>query len=167
MSGGGVQGVNILRSCPSSVKSYVKFCNQSKKNVSIEWIDNHGHHKCFCHELKPEKCFSVVTFVGHPWIAYESHFRHQMVFNQNRKLIYFPAASPEDSESPVQIVANVLTPLHSLTDLCLQVVHMTLLSRSAIGSLQLPMLLEKKLQNLFENQENKDIPIRLTAESQL
>ena len=156
---------NVLRSLPSRQVAFVKFCNQSKHEVSIEWIDFKGHHKPYNSRLMPGEEVSVETRVGHPWMAYERHFRHPMIFSSNRSMIYFPTRSRMISRRASQAVVNILTPMLSLEKLCLQTLHKSLPNESALEKLDLPNMFKKKLMKLFFRQNPKNInsPIRLMA----
>ncbi|CAK8696714.1 unnamed protein product [Clavelina lepadiformis] len=154
--------INILRSCPSNNVAYVKFMNVSIHTVSLEWIDFQGHHKKVAKLLRPQEQLSIKTYVGHPWVAYESKYRHAMAFSTDKAFVYFPVASVLNSGVPTQSHIKIITPMHTLERLCLQVLHKyAQIDESVIMHLDIPHHLQQKLQKLFFNQRNTDILIRM------
>ena len=152
---------NILRSCRSNQIAFVKFYNASKYEISIEWIDFHGHHKAYHAKCKPGELFPVKTYVGHPWLAYESKYRYLMKFSPGNLSVYFPKGSQMINGMPTQDVVTVLTPLSNLEKLCLQTVHKNLTDIKDINQLNVPKIIKQKLKELFDSQYNPNTPIRM------
>lgn len=156
--------METLRSCASHQVSFVKFQNHSKYKVSIEWIDFRGDHQPYLKDCKPGNEFSVKTYVGHPWVAYETHFRYPMMFSSNRSMVFFPVASKMISGMPTQSLVKILTPLLSLEKLCLQVIHKHLFNDSELNNLNLPRSLQKQLEYLIKQKsELNNLPIKIQA----
>jgi len=152
---------NILRSCKSRQISFVKFCNQSEQDVSIDWIDFDGRHQCYIANSKPGWQVPIKTFVGHPWMAYECRFRHSKVFSPGRDYVYFPKPSKMVNGLPTQYVINILTPMCSLEKLCLQTLHKYLNNKELVDELNLPKLMKEQLRKMFYLQEHPHLPVKI------
>ena len=151
----------ILRSSNSRQISFVKFCNLSQHNVSIDWIDFNGRHQCYVSGSKPGWQIPIKTFVGHPWVAYEEDFRHSKVFSPDRNSVFFPKPSKMVNGLPTQYEVNILTPMCSLEKLCLQTLHKHIQEQSMVDELILPNFMKERLKKLFYFQEHPNLPLRM------
>lgn len=150
---------NILKSCRSSVISFVKFTNCTSQRVRLEWVNFTGGRVCYCKELKPGDHFSVKTYVGHPWVACESKYKHPLCFDTERETIYFPVASDFSADMPSQAKVDIFTPHKRLSTTCLHVIHRHLSQRGAINQLEISRNFVMQLESLFDAQENRNTPI--------
>ena len=154
-------GDNVLRSCKSRQISFVKFCNMSTNAIAIDWIDFNGRHQCYIANMKPGHEIPVKTFVGHPWMAYEYHFRHVMAFSPARHIVFFPEPSKMVNGMPTHHIVNVLSPMCSLEKLCLRLIHKHLKNKTVIDALDIPPSFKKRLHKLFYLQENPQLPVQI------
>uniref|UniRef100_H2XQ20 SOCS box domain-containing protein n=1 Tax=Ciona intestinalis TaxID=7719 RepID=H2XQ20_CIOIN len=152
---------DVLKSCRSNQVSYVKFCNKTGTYISLEWIDFRGHHIKYIERLKPDHEFAVQTFVGHPWMAFDSKYRYRMGFSKERTFVYFPIGSFMDGYTPSQTSVVVYQLERTLKQLCLQVIHKHLKNITSVNHLPIPQPLKVNIRRLFFNQADHDLPIRL------
>ena len=154
-----------LASVPSNEVSYVRFFNLSKKSVSLEWIDFHGHHQIYYSNLKPNEAIDVKTYVGHPFVVYETNYRHQLCFSNNVEkqfMVFFPTSSIMQTRTGSVYVSrrvNIVSPLHKLEELCLCKLHKLIKDEVCVDSLLLPIFLKDQIKLKFYHQKNPDTPI--------
>ena len=154
---------NFLRSCNSRQPSFVKFCNKTMHDVSIEWIDFKGRHQTYAANCRPGEELSVRTFVGHPWMVYENKYRYSLTFTSERLTIFFPKPSAVISGRFVQTSVDILTPMCSLEKLSLQVLHKHLDNQSSVDEMLVPLIFKKRLKSLFFAQQNSQLPVKMIA----
>ena len=151
----------ILHSVNSWEKCLVNFVNYTPHNISLEWLDFQGNHVRYADSLMSLDSIKIQTYVGHPWVVYEEHFRHEQSLTLERSNVYFPGppSSAMDLQNGTFVDVPIFTPLKSLEKLCLELIHKKLHSEMDLEKLSIHPLFIKKVNHLFYNQKNINIKI--------
>jgi len=77
------QGENQLRSVDYNIRTTMKFKNYSKGTKLIYWI-NYGGARVLYSTLKPNRIYTVNTFVTHPWVVTSASGKCFAIYLPNR-----------------------------------------------------------------------------------
>ena len=154
-----------LCSHPSDRKVKALFCNNTSRDISIEWLNFTGDHVPGSRRLRPKQGVPITTYVGHPWVFYETDTRHPLVTMPQGQRVYFP----EETEGANQTIVSITNPLLSLKQSSLNFLHRHIVTSSGcntqedflrrIQQLPLPPSLIRDLTELSYEQHNENLPI--------
>nr|QCH39003.1 VHL [Pareuchiloglanis sinensis]QCH39004.1 VHL [Pareuchiloglanis anteanalis] len=106
----------LVRSLISRLPAQVLFCNRSSRTVQLLWINFQGQPVSYG-QLQPHTGRKINTYIGHPWMFRDAQTDDPMM--ANNKELYLPSA-PENGQFSV---VNIMLPVFSLRERCLQVVR--------------------------------------------
>lgn len=153
---------DYLHSVESWDECLVNFINCTSQSISLEWLDFEGNHVRYADSLPSLSSIKIQTYVGHPWVAYEEHFRHRRSFTSRRSVVFHPGppSSSQDLMHGRHIDVPILTPLQSLENLCLQSIHIHLPYETDLHQLCIHPRFKNILKYLYFTQKNLNLKIR-------
>ncbi|KAL1513857.1 hypothetical protein ABEB36_003204 [Hypothenemus hampei] len=155
---------NSPRALQSLEKCYVRFINNTERDVEVLWIDYTGRRVQY-RTMKKGEFLDVNTFKTHPFIAKDVRTRDMMhicgVFS------YYPKTSreifserfpgkpfPENYE--VRVRASITIPIYSLRFACLLAIREYIRHESDVENLGLPVLLKDDLLKVISKRRRED-----------
>lgn len=121
-----------LRSHNSAHRAFAAFVNKTNKHVALEWLDFQGNHTPYKEEMRPNESMQMNTYVGHPWVFYESELRHPLVVLPDRRRVYMP--QKWELGPIVYHEVHIVNPYLSLKQLCLNHLHRRLIKDCKLKS---------------------------------
>ena len=98
----------VLKSQKSVHYSFVQFLNKTGKKTDVVWVNYHGIGELY-RTLLPGQFLDINTFVGHPWVFFDSETGDQMVVQL--KKVFQPVAWNSDGEkTPVRKSVTITLP---------------------------------------------------------
>lgn len=158
----GDDDLSIVHSIESWDECLVDFVNCTSGNISLEWLDFQGNHVRYADCLPSMHSIKISTYVGHPWVVYEERYRHKRCFNLQREQVYYPGppSPPHDLQFGIHSCVPILTPMKSLQDCCLELIHTALHSEADVERLPVHPMFKRKLGSYFNSQRNLNLKIR-------
>lgn len=134
-----------LKSDRSIVHSYLHFINDSSRMVDVVWLNFEGYRVKY-KTLKPREFVDVNTFVGHPWLFFDSETGDRLVVQSNELF------EPQSSENgpPRRTIVRITIPVYSLQERCGQILR-TFITINKVDELDLPQHLKEELKNSIRN----------------
>lgn len=135
-----------IRSGRSQVHSFVRFVNQTLRNVNILWLNYEGARVRY-KTLYPNQFVDVNTFVGHPWIFRDADTGDKLVVQLRE--VYEPIGyNVMEGWPPHRRVVKISIPVYSLQERCMQVVR-DLVPPDKVDQLEIPLFLRQVIQQLI------------------
>eukprot|EP00062_Callorhinchus_milii_P006249 gi/632946842/ref/XP_007888758.1/ PREDICTED: LOW QUALITY PROTEIN: von Hippel-Lindau disease tumor suppressor-like [Callorhinchus milii] len=149
-----------LRSVGNPQRSFLIFCNRSRRSVRPIWINYSGD---------PSKGpLARFPLPGHPWIFRDAVHEDRLLGN-GQEIFMSPPGQVDENGVPSYIMVNITIPVYTLKERCLQVVR-SLVKREDYRKLEIVRSLYedledgpniqkdlRQLQQLSENSENLEV----------
>ncbi|XP_042195734.1 von Hippel-Lindau disease tumor suppressor [Callorhinchus milii] len=156
-----------LRSVGNPQRSFLIFCNRSRRSVSPIWINYSGDPVPYP-DMVARTGRRMNTFMGHPWIFRDAVHEDRLLGN-GQEIFMSPPGQVDENGVPSYIMVNITIPVYTLKERCLQVVR-SLVKREDYRKLEIVRSLYedledgpniqkdlRQLQQLSENSENLEV----------
>lgn len=151
-------GINkeLLKSLNYMTRSFVRFHNNTRRQVDVVWINYEGQHVKY-KTLSPGGFVDVNTYVTHPWLFIDSETKDRLVVKSEEvfmpepwfnRYLGVPRHELNQHQQIDRTNVYITIPLFSLRQRALQVIRNRLRCPEHAYNLELPTHLQQELATL-------------------